>query len=175
MKHRLQSVGNGPVHDHSNRLENASARGKNKNEIFEGAGDHTKMLFKLCMKNDLLKLPALRRPSEADRVDEPNYCLYHRMLGHSIEDCYVFKNEIQKLIQSRLITMHEHLVNPPQPHAWDQSRQSANVIHINAPPLEPEDPEANPWDAHSTNGWEGDHPSTSKRRTWSETVQNLER
>ncbi|MQL89747.1 hypothetical protein Taro_022322 [Colocasia esculenta] len=137
--------------------------------------DHTKMLFKLCMKNDLLKLPAMRRPSEADRVDEPNYCLYYRMLGHSIEDCYVFKNEIQKLIQSRLITMHEHLVDPPQPHAWDQSRQSANVIHINAPAPEPEDLEANPWDAHSTNGWEGDHPSASEHRTWSETVQNLER
>ncbi|MQL71230.1 hypothetical protein Taro_003548 [Colocasia esculenta] len=56
--------------------------------------DHTKMLFKLCMKNDLLKLPAIRRPSETDRVDEPNYCLYHRMLGHSIEDCYIFKNEV---------------------------------------------------------------------------------
>ncbi|MQL89736.1 hypothetical protein Taro_022314 [Colocasia esculenta] len=121
--------------------------------------DHTKMLFKLCMKNDLLKLPALRRPSEADRVDEPNYCLYHRMLGHSIEDCYVFKNEIQKLIQSRLA----------------DPEQSANVIHVNAPAPEPEDPEANPWDAHSTNGWEGDHPSASERRTWSETVQNLER
>ncbi|MQL91945.1 hypothetical protein Taro_024564 [Colocasia esculenta] len=95
--------------------------------------DHTKMLFKLCMKNDLLTLPRLRRPSEADRVDEPNYCLYHRMLGHSIEDCYVFKNEVQKLIQSRLVTMREHLVDPPQPHAWDQSRQSANIIFLPTP------------------------------------------
>ncbi|MQL84558.1 hypothetical protein Taro_017069 [Colocasia esculenta] len=181
MKHQLRSVGNGPVHDYSNRPECEHTRKINEMK-FEGIkvrtqypSDHTKMLFKLCMKNDLLTLPAMRRPSEADRVDEPNYCLYHRMLGHSIEDYYVFKNEIQKLIQSRLITMHEHLVDPPQPHAWDQSRQSANVIHVNAPPPEPEDPEANPWDAHSTNGWEGDHPSASEHRTWSETVQNLER
>ncbi|MQM09257.1 hypothetical protein Taro_042125 [Colocasia esculenta] len=90
------------------------------------SSDHTKMLFKLCMKNDLLMLPGLRRPNEADKVDEPNYCLYHCMLGHSIEDCYVFKNEVQKLIQSRLITMYEHLVDPPQPHVWDQPKQSAN-------------------------------------------------
>ncbi|MQL93888.1 hypothetical protein Taro_026536 [Colocasia esculenta] len=55
------------------------------------------------------------------------------------------------------------------------SKKSANVIHVNAPPAELEDPEANPWDAHSTNGWEGDHPSASEHRTWSETVQNLER
>ncbi|MQM05777.1 hypothetical protein Taro_038595 [Colocasia esculenta] len=95
--------------------------------------EHTKKLFNFCVKNKLITIPELRRPAEVDKVSEPNYCGYHRMLGHAIEDCYVFKNEVEKMIQKCLIDMHDSKVNPLQPHSWEQQKQSANVIHVVAP------------------------------------------
>lgn len=32
-----------------------------------------------------LKLPECKRPLEANMTNEPNYCPYHRILGHKIE------------------------------------------------------------------------------------------
>ena len=37
-------------------------------------------LFKLLTKSNRLKLPEVRRPEEAGKTDNPNYCLYHNML-----------------------------------------------------------------------------------------------
>ena len=33
------------------------------------------------------------------------YCLYHRVLGHPIEDCYVFKDWVQKQYEEGVITL----------------------------------------------------------------------
>jgi len=49
-------------------------------------------LFKLLQKSNRLKLPGIRRPEEAGNIDDPNYYLYHRMLGHPTKNCYVFKD-----------------------------------------------------------------------------------
>jgi hypothetical protein len=52
-------------------------------------------IFRGALKNGLA-LPASKRPEDADKSDEPNFCPYHRVLGHSIEDCWVFKDWIEK-------------------------------------------------------------------------------
>jgi len=49
-------------------------------------------LFKLLQKSNKLKLPEARRPDEVGKIDDPNYCLYHRMLGHPTKSCYIFKD-----------------------------------------------------------------------------------
>ena len=41
---------------------------------------HIVSLFKLFHKINKLKLSEVRRPEEVDKIDNPNYCLYHRML-----------------------------------------------------------------------------------------------
>ena len=37
------------------------------------------------LKNKLFKLPEMKRPDEADKVDDPNYCKYHRLVSHFTE------------------------------------------------------------------------------------------
>jgi hypothetical protein len=44
-------------------------------------------IFQDAMKNGL-KLADSKRPEEANRSDEPNFCPYHRLLGHTIENCW---------------------------------------------------------------------------------------
>jgi len=39
-------------------------------------------LFKLRQKSNKLKLLEAKRPEEVEKIDDPSYCIYHRMLGH---------------------------------------------------------------------------------------------
>jgi hypothetical protein len=47
---------------------------------------------------NFIELPKPKRPEEVCRFSEPNFCHYHRILGHTLKDCFVVKNLIQKLI-----------------------------------------------------------------------------
>ena len=44
--------------------------------------EHVISLFKLLYKRNKLKPPEARRPEDVGKVDDPNYCLYHRIVGH---------------------------------------------------------------------------------------------
>ena len=65
--------------------------------------EHVDSLFKLLNKSNRLKLPEARRPEEVGKIDNPNYCLYHRMLGHPTKSCYVFKDILQALIDAEVL------------------------------------------------------------------------
>ncbi|XP_024311258.1 uncharacterized protein LOC112269245 [Brachypodium distachyon] len=52
---------------------------------------------------NLIELPKSKRPEEAAKSDDPNFCQYHRILGHTLKDCFVVKNIIQKLIDEGTI------------------------------------------------------------------------
>ena len=63
-------------------------------------------MFKLLNKSNRLKLPEARRPEEIDKTDNPNYFLYHRMLGHPTKSCYIFKDILQALIDAKVLKLH---------------------------------------------------------------------
>jgi len=62
-------------------------------------------LFKLLNNSNRLKLPEARCPEEVGKTDNPNYCLYHRMLGHPTKRCYVFKDILQALIDTEVLKL----------------------------------------------------------------------
>ena len=62
-------------------------------------------LFKLLNKSNRLKLPEDRRPEEVGKTDNPNYCLYHRMLGHPTKSCYIFKDILRALINAEVLKL----------------------------------------------------------------------
>ena len=62
-------------------------------------------MFKLLNKSNRLKLPKARRPEEVSKIDNPNYCVYHRILGHPTKSCYVFKDILQALIDAEVLKL----------------------------------------------------------------------
>jgi len=61
----------------------------NKQHSFKD--EHVDSLFKLLNKSNRMKLPEAKRPEEVGKTDNPNYYLYHRMLGHPTKSCYSSK------------------------------------------------------------------------------------
>ena len=62
-------------------------------------------LFKLLQKSNKLKLPEVRRPDEVGKIDDPNWCLYHRMVGHLTKSCYIFNDVLQALIDADVLKL----------------------------------------------------------------------
>lgn len=49
----------------------------------------------------------MKRPEEAGKINDPRYCKYHRLVGHLIHDCFVFKDKVIRLVQQVKISLEE--------------------------------------------------------------------
>ncbi|OMO96004.1 hypothetical protein COLO4_15563 [Corchorus olitorius] len=58
--------------------------------------DVASMLDEL-LKSKVIELPEMKRPEESGKVDDPNYCKYHRLVSHPVGKCFVLKDKIMEL------------------------------------------------------------------------------
>ena len=56
--------------------------------------DDVEEIFNELMKEKAIQLPKPKRPFEVDKVDDPKYCRYHRIISHPLSECYILKNII---------------------------------------------------------------------------------
>ncbi|KAL0446182.1 UNVERIFIED_CONTAM: hypothetical protein Slati_1746100 [Sesamum latifolium] len=75
----------------------------------------------------------MKRSEEAEREDNPKYCKYHRLVGHAIEDCFVFKDKVMQLARQGKISLEEdsaatNLVST-KCGSLDGKRASYNTTH----------------------------------------------
>ena len=81
----------------------------------------------------LIELPECRRPKDMGKFDDPNYCKYHRIIGHPIQKCFIFKEQIMKLAKENKIDLNfnEVVRSNHVTIAYDvlpTLRQGANII-----------------------------------------------
>ena len=62
-------------------------------------------IFKSLLKGKKIKLPEVRQPEDATKTDDPNFCLYHRMVNHPTKACYILKDKIQALLEAGVMTL----------------------------------------------------------------------
>ena len=59
------------------------------------------------LKLKLIELPEMKRLEEANKVNEPNYCKYNRLISHSTQRCFILKEKIMQLASQRKILLEE--------------------------------------------------------------------
>ena len=91
---KTQSVRGGMTHDQAR-----------VNKLCSFKDEHMVSLFKLLQKSNKLKLSEIRRPEEVEKTDDPSYYLYHRMLGHLIQNCHIFKDVLHALIDAEVFKL----------------------------------------------------------------------
>lgn len=64
-------------------------------------------MFDEMLREGVLMLPQMKHLEEARRVDNPNYCKYHRLVGHPIQNCFVFKDKVMELAKQGRIILEE--------------------------------------------------------------------
>lgn len=65
--------------------------------------DQIHLIFYMLMKDYKLKLPELRHSKLEGRINDPKYCLFHQIFGHSIRDYYILKDNIQALHDANVL------------------------------------------------------------------------
>ncbi|KAL0449367.1 UNVERIFIED_CONTAM: hypothetical protein Slati_1493100 [Sesamum latifolium] len=64
-------------------------------------------IFDDLLEANLIDLPEIKRPEEAEWKDDPKYYKYHRLVGHAIQDCFVFKDKVMQLARQGKISLEE--------------------------------------------------------------------
>ncbi|TYK23554.1 retrotransposon gag protein [Cucumis melo var. makuwa] len=62
-------------------------------------------MLEQLIEKQLIQLPECKRPEQAGKVDDPNYCKYHRVINHPVEKCFVLKELILKLAHENKIEL----------------------------------------------------------------------
>jgi len=60
-------------------------------------------------ETNLIELLKVKRPEEVNQVDNLNYCKYHHLISDSIEKCFVLKDKIMRLHESRDIVFDDEI------------------------------------------------------------------
>ncbi|ONK69947.1 uncharacterized protein A4U43_C05F28620 [Asparagus officinalis] len=76
-------------------------------------------ILKSLIKTNKIKLLDLRRPEEVSRIDDPNYCMYHRMMYHPTKAYYILKDKINALLDAGVMTLQA-----------DQKKVSVNMVSL---------------------------------------------
>ena len=75
------------------------------NKSYSFKDEYVVSLFKLLQKSNRPKLLEIKRLEDVGEAEDPNYCLYHRMLGHPTKNCYIFKDVLQALIDVEVLKL----------------------------------------------------------------------
>ena len=81
-------------------------------------------IFDELLELKLIDLQEMKRPNEAGKTDDPNYCKYHRLVSHPLEKCFVFKDRVMRLANENKIIL-------------DDEKASSNQISVMFGSLDP--------------------------------------
>ncbi|TYK00349.1 retrotransposon gag protein [Cucumis melo var. makuwa] len=65
----------------------------------------TQDMLEQLLDNQLIQLPGYKRPKQAGKVHDPNYCKYHWVISHPVEKYFVLKELILKLAREKKIKL----------------------------------------------------------------------
>ena len=57
------------------------------------------------LENNVIKLPECKRPKEMGCTNDPKYYIYHRVVSHPVEKCFVLKDLILRLAKEGKILL----------------------------------------------------------------------
>ncbi|KAK4717786.1 hypothetical protein R3W88_016124 [Solanum pinnatisectum] len=64
-------------------------------------------IFDELLELKLIELPEMKRPDEAGKTDDPNYCKYHRLVSYPLEKCFFFKDRVMRLVREKKIVIDD--------------------------------------------------------------------
>ncbi|TYK27186.1 retrotransposon gag protein [Cucumis melo var. makuwa] len=72
-------------------------------KVYPFPGSDVADMLNQLIEKQLIQLPECKQPEQAGKVDDPNYCKYHR--SHPVEKCFVLKELILKLAHENKIEL----------------------------------------------------------------------
>ena len=74
-------------------------------EVYTFLDEDVPNILQQLLQLKLIELPECKWPKDMGKVNDPNYYKYHHIIGHSIQKCFVFKEQIMKLAKENKIDL----------------------------------------------------------------------
>jgi hypothetical protein len=87
-----------------------------KNKSYSFLKSKTTRIFEHAMKSGLT-LPICKRPADRDKSSEGEFCPYHRVLGRTIEEYWVFKDLVERGCKDGIIQLSKSFQQDPALHS----------------------------------------------------------
>ncbi|XP_070039293.1 uncharacterized protein [Nicotiana tomentosiformis] len=71
-------------------------------------------IFEEHLELNLIELPEMKRPNEARKTNDPNYCKYYRLVSHPLEKCFFFKDKVMDLAREKKIVLEDEKASTNQ-------------------------------------------------------------
>ncbi|WMV44440.1 hypothetical protein MTR67_037825 [Solanum verrucosum] len=68
---------------------------------------HVPMILDELLAKKVIDLPESKRPEEINKVGDPRYCKFHRVLGHPTSKCFILKEKIMMLVSEGKIIIDQ--------------------------------------------------------------------
>ncbi|KAG5591245.1 hypothetical protein H5410_041759 [Solanum commersonii] len=65
------------------------------------------MIVDELLAKKVINLPESKRPEEINKVGDPRYCKFHRVLGHPTSKCFILKEKIMMLVSKGKIIIDQ--------------------------------------------------------------------
>ncbi|KAI4340797.1 hypothetical protein MLD38_025601 [Melastoma candidum] len=97
-----------------------------QNKKYDFPDEDVAEIFDYLMFSKMIELPQSKRPQEVNLVDNPKFCKYHRVLGHPIEKCFIFKEKVMELVRDNKIDLGAYI--PPSNMISVANNDTSNTI-----------------------------------------------
>ena len=62
-------------------------------------------MLEQLLEKQLIQVPKCKPLEQAEKIDDPNYYKYHRVINHPVEKCFVLKELILRLAREKKIEL----------------------------------------------------------------------
>ena len=116
---------------------------KKNNRKYTPIGTSYTNIFKMLFENGKIQ-PLEPRPFESPKRIDKYYCSYHQSGGHTIEQCFKFKDLVQRLIDEKKLVQlpQDAMING----VWDSDDEDVYLKDIEETPLSTIYPVSDIWD-----------------------------
>ncbi|KAH7840740.1 hypothetical protein Vadar_020967 [Vaccinium darrowii] len=76
-------------------------------KVYPFPDSEVSLMFDQLISLKLIDLPEMKRPEEANKVDDPNYYKFHHLVSHPTSRCFVMKERIVELASQRKLILEE--------------------------------------------------------------------
>lgn len=74
--------------------KNSPTRSSKPQKQYSFKNEHIATIFNFLIQHNMIKLPESKRSEKVEKTNNPNYSLYHQIIGHPTKNCFILKDKI---------------------------------------------------------------------------------
>ncbi|KAH0754177.1 hypothetical protein KY290_024447 [Solanum tuberosum] len=103
-KQKLKEIA---AHQQTREVKNLSALKELQAKGYPFPNSDVPAILDELLTKKVIALPESKRPKESNKVDDPMYCKFYRIIGHHTTKCFILKEKIMTLVREGKIIIDD--------------------------------------------------------------------